>query len=340
MTLHNETARTRGSTKFAKQRHIWRGLWVSCFLSTMLPQPATAQASYPNKPIRFVVAFAPGGITDIIARLVGEKMSTRLGQTIIIDNKGGAAGALGAKLVSSAEPDGYTLLVTTTAVAIGAAGSPSAIDPRSQLTPVALAASTPTILVTKTPSKAKDLKEFLAAQKDAQLTYSSAGAGTTEHLTAAYVLNGASRSDAAHVPYRSGSETVNAVLGDHVNIASTSPPTSLSFIRDGKLQVLGVASHKRVPMLPDVPTFGELGLVDVENASWIALFGPPGLPLPMVQLLNTEVNHALRHPELRERLTQMGYVLRESSQAEFATYMQGEVIKWGQIMKATGVTLN
>jgi tripartite-type tricarboxylate transporter receptor subunit TctC len=319
---------------------FWRGIVVACIFFAALAQPANAQPGFPNKPIRFVVAFAPGGITDIVARLLGERLTERLGQSIVIDNKGGAAGALGAKMVATSDPDGYTLLVTTTAVAIGAAASTTAVDPRSQLTPIALAASTPTIISAKAPAQAKTLMEFVRARKDGHLTYSSAGVGTTEHLTAAYIFKKVPGLEATHVPFRSGSETVNAVLGNHVDLSATSPPTSLSFIQDGKLQVLAVASHKRVAQLPDVPTLAEMGLVDVENASWIALFGPPGMSPATVQFLNTEVQTALRAPEFRERLTKIGYDVIEGSQPQFVSYIQSEVGKWGQILKETGVTLN
>ena len=149
----------------AERPTVWRGLAAGLVL-LMMPQPVMAEHPYPDRPIRFVVAFAPGGITDIIARLVGERLSDRLGQPVVIDNKGGAAGALGAKIVAGAEPDGYTILVTTTAIAIGSAASPTAIDPRKQLTPIVLAASTPTIIATKAPNPAKNLMEFVRAKAD------------------------------------------------------------------------------------------------------------------------------------------------------------------------------
>jgi tripartite-type tricarboxylate transporter receptor subunit TctC len=309
------------------------------FALTLLAQPTFAQPEYPNRPIHFVVAFAPGGITDIVARLVGEKLSDRLGQNVVIDNKGGAAGALGAKLVAGAEPDGHTLLVTTTALAIGAAASPSAVDPRSQLTPIALAASTPTIFATNIGNTAKNLSEFVR-DHGRSLTYSSAGAGTTEHLTAAYVLGKLPGTEATHVPYRGGAEAVNAVLGGHVDLTAATPPSSLSFIQDRKINVLAVASHKRVPLLPDVPTLAEAGLPDVDNASWIAVLGPAKMDPKVVERLSTEINQVLRLPELRERLGQMGYDMKEMPQPEFAKYVSTEVTKWSEIIKATGVVLN
>lgn len=182
MTPINLSAIVQSATAIVPdmRQAFWRGIVLVSIFFAALAQPAHAQAGFPNKPIRFVVAFAPGGITDIVARLLGERLSERFGQSIVIDNKGGAAGALGAKMVATSDPDGYTLLVTTTAVAIGAASSPTAVDPRSQLTPIALAASTPTIISAKAPSQAKTLLEFVRTRKDGHLTYSSAGVGTTE----------------------------------------------------------------------------------------------------------------------------------------------------------------
>jgi tripartite-type tricarboxylate transporter receptor subunit TctC len=304
------------------------------------PSSAIAQSAYPDRPIRLVVAFAPGGFTDIIARLLGERLSDNLGQSVYIDNKGGATGKLGAKMVSSAEPDGYTLLVTTTAVAIGAAATPSDVNPVSQLSPIAAVASAPTLFVVKAPTATKGLKQFVVAHDERQpLTYSSAGTGTPEHLTAAYVLKGIPGGDAVHIPYRSGGEATNAVLGGHVDIAVTPSPTALALIQERKLKPLAVASHKRLAMFPDVPTLAESGLIDVENASWIAIFGPPNLPQPVVQTLSAAVSAALHESNFHKRLTEMGFDIQEMTQAEAIQYMRNETRKWGEILKATGVTL-
>lgn len=304
--------------------------------SALLTQPLSAQEKYPTKPIKFVVAFSPGGITDIIARLIGEKLSERIGQTIIIDNKGGAAGALGARLVSGSEPDGYTFLVTTTAVAIGAAAElPTAVNPHTQLKPVAMGAVSPTIIGTKAPTKAGDLAEFVREQKDA-VTYASSGVGTAEHLTAAYVMKDF---NATHVPFRSGGEAVNAVIGGHVKLSVTPLGSAMAFIQDGQLKVLGVASRRRVAALKDVPTFGEAGLIDVDNLTWVAIFGPPALPSTIAQRINAEVNQVLIQPELGARLAKMGFELRTSSQPQFEAMISAEVEKWRGILKDTGVTI-
>ncbi len=335
----SDSANGRHAKPQSKRNAIWPALAAICVVASMLSQPTRADTAYPNRPIRFVVAFAPGGVTDIIARLVGEKLSDKLGQSIIVDNKGGAAGALGAKFVSSADPDGYTLLVTTTAIAIGSAGSPSAVNPSSQLTPIALVASSPTLIAAKAPTAANNLMEFVQAHKSGQVTYSTAGTGTTEHLTTAYVLKKVPGIEGVHVPYRSGAEAVNAVLGGYVDLASTPVASALSLIRDGKLKPLAVASHKRVAMFPEVPTLAESGLVDVENATWVAIFVPSETPPALVQTLGAGLKGALRDPQFRKRLTEMGFDLPEITQPELAAYMRTEVGKWGEILKVTGITL-
>jgi tripartite-type tricarboxylate transporter receptor subunit TctC len=330
------------SPQRANRPHVnWWGLGCVVLFAGLLSQTAMAEQPFPNRPVRFVVAFSPGGITDIIARLVGEKLSDRLHQSVYIDNKGGGAGAIGAKFVTAAEPDGYTLLVTTTAIAIGSAAAPTAVNPASELTPIALIASSPTLLAVKAPTAANNLMEFILAHKNkpGPLTYSSAGTGTTEHLTAAYVLKDIPGIDAVHIPFRSGAESVNAVLGEHVDIASTPSATALALLQDKKLKPLAVASHKRVAMFPDVPTLAENGLVDVDNASWIALFGPPNMPPALVQTLSTAVADVLQNPALEKRETEMGFNVQEMAQPELAEFMHKEVVKWGNILKATGITL-
>jgi tripartite-type tricarboxylate transporter receptor subunit TctC len=298
-----------------------------------------AQSAYPDRSIRLVVAFAPGGITDIIGRLLSQKLSNSLGQSVFVDNKGGAAGELGAKFVSTSEPDGYTLLVTTTAIAIGAAAQPSDVNPRTQLTPLALAARAPTLFAVKAPVSADNLMDFVQAHKSGQLTYASAGTGTTEHLTAAYVFKLVPGLESVHVPYRSGGEVVEAVVGEHVDVAAAPSASALPLLQEGKLKALAVASHRRVPMLPEVPTLAETGLTDVENFSWIAVFGPSGMPQALVSLLSAKLTDALQQPELRKRLTEMGFDLPDIPQARLVEFMDSEVTKWGQILKTTGVTL-
>jgi tripartite-type tricarboxylate transporter receptor subunit TctC len=299
-----------------------------------------AQQTYPNKPIRVVVAFGPGGIADTIARLVGQKLSDRFGQSIVVDNRAGAGGTVGAKLVAAAAPDGYTLLVITAAVAVNVSASREAVDPSNQLTPIALAASAPTIFAVHRSVTAKNLMEYVRGAKGGRFTYSTAGVGTTEHLTSEYVFRAVPGLDATHVPFQGGIGPVTAVIGQQVDITTTTVPTAFPYIKQGVLRVLAVASRKRIAVLPDVPTLAEAGFPDFENASWIAFFAPAKAPAAVVRTLNAEINNALLKPDVRSRLMTMGFDPQAGSQAEFAAYLKSEIAKWAQVIKTTGITPN
>jgi tripartite-type tricarboxylate transporter receptor subunit TctC len=314
---------------------------AACILAgSASAQPSTGSGGLPSKPVRFIVAFSPGGIADTIARTVGQKMSERIGQPVVVENRGGAGGALGAKAVAQAQPDGTTLLVTTTAIAVNAAASKDAVDPLAQLTPVALGASTPTIFAVHGSVKAKDLMDFVRGVKGGRFTYSSAGIGTTQHLTGEYVFGAVPGLDATHVPFQGGSPVNTAVVAGQVDVASTTLPTASAYIRQGTMRAIAVASHTRMPLLPEVPTLAESGFPDFEDRSWIAFFAPAGTPAPAVAVLNDEINRALRLPDVRERLSTIGLDPQTLSQREFADYVKSEIAKWAQIIKATGIKPN
>lgn len=300
--------------------------------------PLFAQSPYPSRPVRLVVAFGAGGIADTIARTLSSRLSERLGQQVIVDNRPGAAGALGAKIVSAAQPDGHTLLVTTTAVSVNATVGKDAVDPSRGLTPIINAASTPTIFAVHASSPAKGLAEFIKVTKGGRFTFATAGVGTTEHLTAEFVFRPLTGLDPVHVPFAGGVAPVSATVAQQVDMAVTTIPTAFGQIKGNTLRVLAVAARSRMPLLPDVPTLKEAGLADFENSSWIGVFGPPGLPPALGRRLNEELNLALKLPEVRERLVTLGFDPRGGTQEAFATYVKSEVDKWGKVIKATGIT--
>ena len=310
-----------------------------CAVIGMLAVPVAAQ-QYPNKPVRVIVAFGAGGIADTIARLIGQKLSERYGQQIVVDNRPGAGGTVGAKLVAGANPDGYTLLVITAAIAVNASAAKEAVDPRAELAPVALTASTPTIFAVHRSVTSKNLMDYLRGTKGGRFTYATAGVGTTEHLTSEYLFKAVSGLDATHVPFQGGVAPVTAVAGQQVDMATTTVPTAFPLIKQGSLRVMAVASHKRISVLPDVPTLAESGFPDFENASWIAYFAPAKTPAAVLQSLNTEINNALRQPDVKGRLAALGFDAHAMSRAEFADYVKSEVAKWAKVVKATGITLN
>ena len=312
-------------------------LVAACMLAgTASAQHPSTSSGFPSKPVRFIVAFSPGGIADTIARSVGLKMSERIGQPVIVENRGGAGGALAAKVVAQAQPDGYTLLVTTTAIAVNAAASKDAVDPVVQLVPVAIGASTPTIFAVHGSVKAKSLMEFVRG-KGGRFTFSSAGIGTTQHLTGEYVFRAVPGLDATHVPFQGGSPVNTAVVAGQVDIASTTLPTASAYIRQGTMRAIAVAAHARMPLLPDVPTLAESGFPDFEDRSWIAFFAPAGTPGTAVSMLNEEINQALKRPDVRERLATIGLDAQTMSPREFADYVKSEIAKWAKIIEATGI---
>ncbi|HEY7248682.1 MAG TPA: tripartite tricarboxylate transporter substrate-binding protein [Xanthobacteraceae bacterium] len=288
-----------------------------------------------------VVGFSAGGMVDIVTRLIGEKLSEQLGQSVVIENRGGAAGNIASKMVSTAEANGYTVLVTSSAIAVNAIAAAGAVDPRSELATIAVIASAPTIFVAKRSTPPVSLMEFVRSKKNGQLTFATSGPGTVDHLTAEYLFRSVPGLNATHVPYASGSEIINAVLGGHVDMAVTTPPAALSFIKDdGNLGVLAVTSPKRIAMLPDVPTAGEIGFPGLDSASWVALFAPAGVPRTVIDTLNGAVVNALEKRPVQERLAAIGYELHPGSPAEGSAFVKSEVAKWAKIIKAIGFTVN
>jgi len=312
---------------------------LTACLAVVSAHAAHAQ-DYPARPVRMVIAFGPGGIADTIGRLVGQKLNDRFGQPFVGDNRPGAGGAIAARLVASAAPDGHTLLVTTTAVAVNATAVKDAVDPRSQLTPIAIAATAPTIFVVHRSVAAKSLLDYVRNVKKGRFNYGTAGVGTTEHLTSEYLFRAVPGLEPIHVPYQGGAAPVTAVVAQQVDLATTTIPTAFNFIKQGALRVLAIASHKRVATLPDVPTLAESGFADFENASWIAFFAPAKSPAAAVRLLNREINDALRQPDVTARLTALGFDIQTRSQPDFAAYVGSEVEKWRRVIQATGINPN
>jgi tripartite-type tricarboxylate transporter receptor subunit TctC len=210
----------------------------------------------------------------------------------------------------------------------------------TQLTPIAIAASTPTIFAVHGGVAAKDLLDFVRNVKGGRFTFASAGIGSAEHLAGEYVFRSVPGLEATHVPFQGGAPVNTAIVSSQVDVASTTYPTALAFIRQQTMRVMAVASHARMPLLPNVPTLQESGFPDFENASWIAFFAPARLPDAVAQFLNAEINNALRQPDVRERLIAIGLDPQTTTQPEFAQFMKAEVAKWAQVIKTTGITPN
>jgi len=333
--LATGTSRKRGLV-------IRRGLQflASCTLIAGLVRPASAQPVFPDKPVRVIVAFAAGGVADVAGRLISQRLSERLNQNFVVENHGGAGGVLGAKLVNAAPADGYTILITTSAVVISAISSENSVNPSRQLTPIAMIASTPDAFAVHDSVKSNSLMDYVRVQKGGQFTYATAGAGTLEHLTSEYVFKSEKGLHPSHVPFRGGTPALNALLGQQVDMVVAAMPAPLALVRSGGLRILAVASHKRVPAAPNIPTLAEQGFKDLESLAWIGMFAPQGTPAPIAKALNSAVNDALNSSDMKDRFTALGFSVQTSPQGEFVKYVDGELKQWAGIAKTIGFSLN
>ena len=303
--------------------------------------PAAAQGTpFPSRTIRLVAPHAPGGNSDTFARILAQKLGERIGQQVVVENRTGAGGTVGSALVSKSAPDGYTLVVAdngTHAIAPTLYGSKLSYDVFKDFTPVMLAATFPTVIMIHPSVPAQTPKEFVALVKSqpGKLTYSSAGTGNGSHLTIELFRTAAGGLDMVHVPYKGGAPAVQALLSGEVQMTAVSVNTALPHIQSGKVRALGVASSKRSPALPDVPTFAEGGIA-FEGDSWLALMGPPGIPADIVAKLNQEITATLREPETRERLAKIGLEVVASSPQGLTEVLQRDVPKWGKAVKDSG----
>jgi tripartite-type tricarboxylate transporter receptor subunit TctC len=293
----------------------------------------SAWAAYPDKPIRIVVAFAPGSSTDIVARLVGEQLSQSLGQSVIIENKPGAGGNIATVGVMNAPADGYTLLFHSVAYAVNPTLFKNAgYDGITDLQPVSLTAYTPNLLYVHPDVKANNLNELLALARSSKLAYASSGNGTTTHLGAEMLFKALAKVDVTHVPFQPAAAT-NAVVSGQVPIASTSMPPAVQFVKAGKVRAIAVTSLKRSPALPDVPTVAELGYKGFEANTWFAIFAPKQTPAAVLELLNTKINAALNAPSVQERFNTLSLEASHMDRAAAARYIESEVAKWGKLVK-------
>ena len=299
--------------------------------------PRAFAQGYPSKPIRVVVAFAPGGPADLAARLVGQKLPEILGQQVIVDNRAGAGGNIGAAAVAKSTPDGYTALVTTSAIAVNMTlfSSPG-YDAERDFAPVIQIATQPNMIFVNAGLPAKTLDELLKSAQGSKLIYASPGTGTTPHLTAEMLFKVVAKLDAAPAHFKGAGPMVAAVVGGEPPVGCGAISGPLAQIKGGKLRGLAVSSSRRLASLPDVPTLGELGFQGMEDYTWIGMFLPAGTPAEIVQRLNEGANRAIQAPDTRERLEALAFEPVGGSQREFAEYVKAEIAKWGKVVRETG----
>jgi|PersoiStandDraft_1058852.scaffolds.fasta_scaffold07814_2 tripartite-type tricarboxylate transporter receptor subunit TctC len=301
--------------------------------------PAGAQ-TYPSGPVHLVVAYAAGGTGDVVARIIAPKLSIALGQSVVVENRAGASGAIGARSVASATPDGLTLLVGQTAeVAINQHWLKGLnYDPDKDLQPVALLAVVPLALVVPAKAPYSTMAEFLAALRTGKLTFASAGTGTPGHF-AGELLKAKTKSNLTHVPYKGAGPALNDLIGGHVDLYFPGMPAALPLLKSGLVKVLGVSSAKRSGVAPDVPTVAETaGMKDFDFTLWAGVFTPHGTPQAIVVRLNSEINKVLNEPDTRQRLVEAGADVEAMSVDQFRAFVDAESNKYLRIIKETGVT--
>jgi tripartite-type tricarboxylate transporter receptor subunit TctC len=299
-----------------------------------------AAQTWPAKPIRLMVPFPPGGSTDIVARIVAQKLGERLGQSLVIENRGGAGGTIGTALIAKSAPDGYNLTVASTSTHVVA---PSVYvkldyDPVKDFAPIGLMAVSPYLLVVNPALPAKTLQEFiaLARKQPGKLNYASAGVGSTTHL-AMEMLKLASNTYMLHIPYSGNGPAGTALIGGQVEALFGSLPALLPHAKSGRARALAVGTPKRSPSLPEVPTVAELGYAGFDASLWLAIMGPAGTPQPIVERLNKELGSIIGAADTREALDKAGAEPLTGTPAELAAMMRAGVPKYAAIVKAAGV---
>ena len=297
---------------------------------------ATAQP-YPSKPIRVLVAFPPGGPVDIIARLVGPKISDALGQGVVIENVGGGGGNIAAQRVARSAPDGYTVLAHSSAYAVNPAllGNPG-FDAERDMIPIAVVARQPNLILVHADFPARTLPQLIELAKKEKLAFASPSSGTTPHLTAENLFKVRARVDITHVPFKGAGPAVAGLLGGQPPIGSLAGSAPMPHIRAGKLRALAVSSAQRLAGLPDVPTLNELGYPGMEDYTWVGLFVPAGTPQEIVQKLNDAVLRAVQSADLKERFETLAFEATAQPLRETADYIKAELVKWAKVVKDTG----
>jgi tripartite-type tricarboxylate transporter receptor subunit TctC len=293
--------------------------------------------AWPDKPIKVLIGYAPGGSTDVVARLIAPKLGERLGQPIIIENKPGGAGDFAAELMLQAPPDGYTLMMTTVAVhAINPGLMKQKFHPINDFAPIAMVCSYPMIMIGSPQTAFKTLGELKELSAKTPTFYSSSGVGSPGHLSGELLVR-ALGADITHVPYKGGAPSVMAIMAGEAQVNFATLPAVTPQIRGGKVRAIGLASKERNPAVPEVPTLAELGLADFEVGTWSGLIGPKGVPADIVKKINDAVGAVVNDPAVRQRLVDEGAEIKLMSPAEFGTFMRAENARWVKVVKDAGI---
>ena len=318
---------------------------IVCLL-LMLASVAAAQAgaadNYPNRPVKFIVPWAPSGGTDIIARVLSDKLRQSMGQPFLVENRPGAAGNIGASYVAKQPPDGYTIILATITLATNPAFYKNLdFDATKDLAPITLVAGIPHLLVVKPSLAVNNVKELieLAKQKPGKLNYSSAGTGSPFHI-AAELFKETAHVNIVHIPYKGGGPAIRDLVGGQVDMSFANLVAVYPFVKSGQLRALAITSAKRSSVAPDIPTMAEAGLPGYDFSSWFGVLAPAGTPHDIIEKLNKEIVTALKSPDVSKRLSEQGADLIASTPEAFGTYLKAETEKWGKVISAAGIPKN
>ena len=303
---------------------------------------ASSAQGYPNKSVRLVVPFPAGGPTDVIARAVAQKLTESMGQQVVIDNRGGSGGNIGADIVAKSAPDGYTLLMAIVSHAINASlYSKLPYDTVKDFAPITRTGSATIIMIAHPSLPAKSIREFIALAKarPGQLSFASPGSGTPHHL-AGELLKTTAGIDMAHIPYKGAAPAVIDLMGGQVPVGFVSLPAALPHVKAGKLTALGITTSKRSAIAPEIATFAEAGLAGYDLENWYGALAFGGTPKEIVDRLNAEIVRALQLPDVKERLYSQGFEIHTSTAEEFAAFIRSEIVKWAKIVKASGAKVD
>ena len=314
--------------------------WVgAAALALAVPAAGLAQ-DYPSRPITMIVGFAAGGFADGFARLIGGKMSERLGQSIIIENRPGGGGNIAGALASKAAPDGYTVLVTTNGLAINETLTKNKGFAADDLKVVAVPAWAPETLSVNQGHPAKTLAEFIQMAKAKPISFGSPGVGTSGHIAAAYFFKSLAGVEATHVPFQGGAPAVNALMGGHVDAATGALAGYAGQIQSGVIRVLALASESRVPQFPNIPTYAESGYPGFLATTWVGVFVPAKTSDAIAAKLNATINDVMREPEVKSRLASQHMQVRYADRSASAAYFKSEVASWAKMVAASGDARN
>jgi tripartite-type tricarboxylate transporter receptor subunit TctC len=308
------------------------------FLVAFLAAAAARAQTWPSKPIRYIVPFPPAGATDITARIMADKISGPLGQSVVVENRPGAAGNVGTEFVARSAPDGYTILQLTVAQSISATlYTKINYDVEKDLAPAAMVALVPNVMIVHPSVPAKSVAEFiaLAKAKPGKINFASSGSGTSIHMSAEMfkMLTGV---NIVHIPYKGSGPALADMLGGQVDVMFDNLTSSIGHIRSGKLRALAVTTVTRYPELPDLPTMQEAGVPGYEATAWFGIVVPRGTPRDAIARINGEVNKALAQADVKEKLAQQGALARSWTPEEFGSFIHNEVVKWAKVVKASG----